>query len=659
MARRCSACSARPCARSRYLANLHSTTSAPRGCRSSTTCRGTQRCSASAVRSASGHTWSSMVYGRLWPQANDRERQVSLGPRLIRLRRFGCHPALRLSQAPKLCANAALCSRAVATDSPEQEAPVPCSQCDCVWYCSAACRVVHRTAHAFECSAIRALCSTLADFENHGTMSNSRALAALVEHLLARQFSLVARPEALIARTALSSELREAIFGLSDLAPDGADAATKRPTSPQHSLFGQPEVVRLTPLEMTLQAASMRALTAAPNAEVLGRAQMLVVPEDFERWAVDFEPAMLEAPGAASKLGARGDRASGGDVAQVQTLISGLFGPWQERAHTSASIVRLVLQWASAGAWAPSLREVISAGFLRCLITGLLETKVFMARNLKRHGVVSVLVHRMALHIAASQVWAVVEPLLLDGRGSKKDGARQNTPERARYSAYCAFLRPRRLPFMRLAPLLPVVCLSWGKATTAALLSLPEAVTPPRSPPSHGMGPEVTVQGNDDLPPSPTASPYKAAMWQRQRQLQHQPQAQRHHQQQVQQGPVVAQSLTMRAPNGDKVQFYPKTEERGMCAWGSKGGRSLVTFLDLAYEHLESIQLVDCARFDALTGRLVFLCYDAVVSGKMTTCMNTDDGTCATPDVLLLDAARGMQAIADVLPSTSLRRCAL
>mmetsp|Transcript_73304 Transcript_73304/g.202279 ORF Transcript_73304/g.202279 Transcript_73304/m.202279 type:complete len:145 (+) Transcript_73304:3-437(+) len=77
----------------------------------------------------------------------------------------------------------------------------------------------------------------------------------------------------------------------------------------------------------------------------------------------------------------------------------------------------------------------------------------------------------MALHIAASQEWRALAPSLVPPSELMEYGLQGI--ECAQYGAYYAFLRPLRLPFAQMRPMLPVVCVAWGEHAKGALLSLP------------------------------------------------------------------------------------------------------------------------------------------------------------------------------------------
>merc|ERR1712151_1088111 len=135
--------------------------------------------------------------------------------------------------------------------------------------------------------------------------------------------------------------------------------------------------------------------------------------------------------------------------------------------------MRLMSRWIGATHRAPALREVIDEGLIFSLITGLCQTSAFVNRQLTKYAVVSVLAHRMSLHIAASQEWQSLAPSLAPPKHFQEEGMKGI--ECAQYSAYYSFLRPLRLPFAELRPLLPIVCIVWGMAARTAVLSQPYA----------------------------------------------------------------------------------------------------------------------------------------------------------------------------------------
>jgi len=473
----------------------------------------------------------------------------ALGPRLLRIRRFSCY-VLPANSAPAMsdyCFNAALCPGTV--PGPLDREAVRCGDCGCAWYCSAACRAAHRSAHAFECQSLRGLRAVASGFEassaagEHDKRSdlpdrNKRLLATLLEQLLAKQFSMVAKPEALVSHSAITEDLWRLIGGV----PEAAPAACRPP--------------RETRRRQRIQ----------PAEKLLDTARPLVITSDRAHWTVELEGAVLEQP-PRPRLSKRGMA-----IPEVQEP-RGFFDVRYSHAHTAASAIRLMSRWVGAAHRSPALREVIDGGLTFCIMMGLTQTRLFTERS-KKHAVVAVLAHRMALHIAISQQWRVLAPSLVPPKTLYEQGLQGI--DRAQYSAYYAFLKPTRLPFRVLQPL-PVICVAWGEQAKKAILAFPK-----KEPSS-----EDAVAGNGTAKAAP----------------------------------------------------------------GSAAALGLCSFLDFATEHLANIQLVDSVQLDVLTGKAVFLIYTEVVENSHL------EGEEAW--IVLLDASRGMQAIAMPMPAKELRRCAL
>jgi len=87
-------------------------------------------------------------------------------------------------------------------------------------------------------------------------------------------------------------------------------------------------------------------------------------------------------------------------------------------------------------------------------------------------------------------------------------------------------------------------------------------------------------------------------------------------------------------------------QRQGKGAW--RRGR-LGSFADVAREHFSEIQLVDSVQLDVHTGRTWFLLSD----------FNAAKGMSAETWIILLDAARGLQAVSCPVGASELRRCAL
>jgi len=361
---------------------------------------------------------------------------------------------------------------------------------------------------------------------------------------------------------------------------------------------------------------------------------MVVMPEDFKQWSVQLELSNYEVDNGkhdrdASKCergsistNTRGSTANvrgsttgfaandlaGQDSGKGRSVPSSLFEVKRTHAHTAASVVRLLLRWVGATQRSPALKEAIDHGFIFCLITGLCETRHFSKRRLSKHGVVSVLAHRMALHVAASQKWRALAPSLKPPQQFQEEGLQGI--ECAEYTAYYAFLRPLRLAFTQLKPMLPVVCLVWGEAAKQALLEFPRKS-------------DHTDTGRTDGPKGLARSDPASPKGQLQMAME------------------------------DLIDKAPSSDEKGSgSGWKPQG---LTSFLDVASEHLAQIQLVDNVSLDVLTGKVVLLMYTASVdSARAPDAVQSEQAL-----VLLLDASRGMQVIASPIPARELRRCAL
>lgn len=584
------------------------------------------------------------VFSRFWPVPGDREKAEALGPRLLRIRKLGGHPSLGLTPSGR-CANAAFCVRpAIMADDTALGGPglFKCTQCECAWYCSSACQSLHTTAHSFECQALRSLRMAANNFENRGLERTKRALAGLLEQVLAKQFSMVAKPEALIGCTALSEDLLSAIYGSAEAAapqPHARDDAesdsgdeqsmvsSKRTT---YSKAGAQVANRADDKDLNKMSKALR------HGKLMEWTQMVVMPEDLKKWSVELELGAIDSNvgghdrrsryGASvsaarrSSTGLRGSdcnisvaglQESAPSAGQVRTVPRGLFDVKQTHAHTAAGVVRLLLRWVGSSHRSPALREVIDNGFIFCLITGLCETHHFSKRRLSKFGVVSILAHRMALHVAASQQWRALAPSLAPPRQFQEDGLQGI--ECAQYTAYYCFLRPQRLPFAQLRPMLPIVCLVWGDAARNALLELPHKR-------ETNNDPSLLKQPGSQ-PTSPSSQTHAHASLLDVEGLMDKP------------------SASLQNTGG-----YPK-----------KGAESLTSFLEVASDHLAQIQLIDSVNLDVLTGKVSFLAYTATVD----TARAADADRYDQAVVLLLDASRGMQVIASPVPARELRRCAL
>lgn len=253
-------------------------------------------------------------------------------------------------------------------------------------------------------------------------------------------------------------------------------------------------------------------------------------------------------------------------------------------AHSSATAARLILRLDDLGSRVPAIKEAMGDGFFFSLMTGLNQTKNIAGRELRKSALVAVMLHRMILHIGTSQEWNVLAPLFEPPRNLLEQGI--NRLEGAKYGAYYAFLKPLRLPFVDLRPIMPIACVAWGTRARDALLSLP-----------YLLEPESNAKQLSD------SDAYRRTQ---------------------------LQSQTVRASN-------------------QRSSNRIATFIDVALEHITAIQIVDTVKLDVLTGMVRLLLYSNILSSS------------TNPDVwiILLDAARGMQAIASPLCVSELRRSSL
>jgi hypothetical protein len=280
-------------------------------------------------------------------------------------------------------------------------------------------------------------------------------------------------------------------------------------------------------------------------------------------------------------------------------------------AHTAAGVVRLLLRWIGASQRSLALRDVIADGFIFCLLSGLCETKHFSKRRLTKHGVVSILAHRMALHVAASQQWRALSASLAPPSRFQEDGLQGI--ECAQYTAYYACLRPLRLPFCKLRPFIPMICVTRSALAKQALLALPHKHQEQRMS-------TVTMGKSLSKTSGHLASP-------------------RGHDTALQ----------------DHLDGLMQSSEVGTARMATRDPRNMTTFLDIASEHLANIQIVDSVNMDVLTGKATFLMYVGEVEAAKAPDLDVNDEPC----VVLVDAARGMQAVASPVPVRELRRCAL
>jgi len=239
---------------------------------------------------------------------------------------------------------------------------------------------------------------------------------------------------------------------------------------------------------------------------------------------------------------------------------------------------------------------------------------------------VSTLSHRMALHIMASQHWGLLSPALALPLELQQEGLQGL--ERAEYRGYCVFVEPRRLAFEQLQPLLPIVCITWGERAKHAILSLP--YPPEMLTNLHGGSGQIgdSVQESSDNLHSSSSQWGLGSM-------------------STELGPsgtIDGEDATsaLNQPGGDQ-------DPDGLRAWGpNRATDKLVSFIDAAADHLRDLQVIDTVHFDPLTRKLTFLMYRSTAQGR--------DGDA---HILLLDASRGMQAIAAPVPASELRPCTL
>lgn len=550
------------------------------------------------------------VFGKYWQQPGHQEKAAALGPRLLRIRRLGGHPALALAVGPKRCANAAFCARPIlppelpGATGGNDPVPCHCTECSCAWYCSASCQATHHAAHEFECQSLKALRGAVSEFESNTLETNKKILTTLLENILAKQFSMVPHAAALFGGTVLDEDLRRSITGAPAVPLPGFSGAADledpelqalrsegfEDEGPAHRRWGARGKPTPQPAFFSTSMNVSEANRGRAPPHLLDSAQMVILPEEHARWDVELEAALLEVPQRTRRLQGRGDGA-----ARSGAKVTAMFDVRLSHAHTAAGVIRLLSRWVAASQRAPALRAVIDEGFIFCLITGLCHTRQFCNRQLTEHAILSVLAHRMSLHVAASQEWRSLAPSLVPPKHFQDQG--MHGIECAQYSAYYAFLQPVRLPFARLRLLSPIVCIAWGEPARRALLALPR-----RS---------------------------QAALGARGGALEH---------------------------KGSRDGDLPSSASRASpCTSSSQvpAGGELVSFLEVATEHVADLQLVDAVHLDVATGRAAFPLYTSVVEGRR------GEGGLEEPWVLLLDAARGMQAVACPLPVRELRRCAL
>jgi hypothetical protein len=525
------------------------------------------------------------VSGNFWPEPDDTEKAVALGPRILRIRRL----TDTLSRAEANQAGSDAKQRAV---------------------------------HLFESKSIRALRQVSESFASRGNSRNKRSVMALLEHLLVRQFSMVTRLETLVGRTALSDELRKTIYGLgptSDLpiavfSDSESDSEDDSPAPKLTSRVRQDQMTQ--PLAWTQMIVLAEGIDSQRDAVSETRAeveQRQVRPKDSDGDQRSQRKSSLTL-GTSTGLGEG-----------TELKPKGLFSTRNVLAHTTTGVVRLLIRWIGAS-WSPTLREVLH-GMLFFLLTGLCETRHFSSRKVHKKGMVSTLSHRMALHITASQHWGLLSPSLALPVELQQEGLRGL--ERAEYCGYCVFVEPRRLSFEQLRPLLPIVCITWGERAKHAILSLPhppEMLTNLRGESEH----KGSEQISDNLHSSSSQWGLGSVSTE------------------VGTGNAGFNSVddTTSALNQPAGVIQ---DPDGLHAWvPNRGTDKLVSFIDAAADHLRDLQVIDNVHFDPLSRKLTFLMYRSTAQGR--------DGDA---HILLLDASRGMQAIAAPIPASELRPCTL
>lgn len=606
------------------------------------------------------------VLGRCIPQPGHREKALCLGPRLIRVRRLS-----GMLVGARRCANLAFCSRQAATTSTttENAGARLCELCGCAWYCSAACQATHQGAHEFECQALRSIRAAASHFEARGVERNKRTMTVLLENLLSKQFSMVNQAEALVGCTGLSEDLRLTISGaaeaflpkaandesaeLSDASDDEGGRAPKN--------GGEKNVMIMSSNcsgRVTRKLQWMASAKEATIVQVLPWTQMVVIPDDTMRWTVQLDNAPVEAM----------KKTDHGNIAAGAVAHRRLFDVRLNQAHTAAGIVRLMSRWVGAAHRSTVIREVVDDGLIFCVITGLCQTRQFSNRPLTRPAIVSVLSHRMALHIAASQEWRSLAPSLVPPRQFMQLGLQGI--ECAQYGAYFAFLRPLRLPFAEMRPILPIVCLAWGEKARSALLSLP---CPREDQPSRPAKKEERPRRTSLTAEATRASRRKSS-------ISHQfvgsrRGSQAHHRSYTAavadmdslldeahasaEGCLKSQAAAAASDAAAAaVKESPKNAATVAASAPVSLGGLLANFTQVASEHLSNIQLVDTVHLDTLTGKAVFLSYTSVVEGR-TADMSPDQASDKEAWMFLLDASRGMQTVALPVPVRDLHRCSL
>jgi len=360
-------------------------------------------------------------------------------------------------------------------------------------------------AHEFECKALRSLRAAANSFEERGHEMNRPILAEVLEQILSKQLSMVPGPEMLVDKTSLGDALQQAISG--NRAVKLAKTVTASPdrTSPIVTSPVQEEQ-RLKPASPTPSGVEPRPGLQRQNTEAAGKSRfhrkrttltganvgkpeilpatflpatspalgrslmpmlsagtMLLVQDDHSMWKVSLK----------SKTDAV--TSSVQDPKSVQANLR-MFDVCLSHAHNAAGAARLVSRWAGATNYLPAVKEVMEKGLFYSMLSGICHTRLFSREPLRPEAVVAVVCHKMALHIAASQDWRNVAPILQPSADLQEHGL--TGLECAEYSAYYAFLKPLRLPFVQLQPIMPIICIARGSRVREALLAMPFLLEP-------------------------------------------------------------------------------------------------------------------------------------------------------------------------------------
>eukprot|EP00930_Biecheleria_cincta_P014790 TRINITY_DN12577_c1_g1_i1.p1 TRINITY_DN12577_c1_g1~~TRINITY_DN12577_c1_g1_i1.p1 ORF type:complete len:2024 (+),score=331.07 TRINITY_DN12577_c1_g1_i1:173-6244(+) len=424
---------------------------------------------------------------RSWDLPGYSKQAEGLGPRLVRLRKLGGgHPSLNLFQSlsDRRCGNAAFCTKLVAPETPGTPAMGSlgqwrCQNCECAWYCSAICQATHRVAHEFECKGLQALRTAVAGFEEHGHENTRLLLAEILEDMLSKPLSMVSSADALVDKTVLTTSLENAISGKTvELKPatangelcTGSDSIISsnrsRSVDKPSPRSDRPSFLRGGPSTRDIETVTLKITPASGKSlgPVLNTALMLLIPEGRSLWKVGIGAEMPSGKDARDPSPA------------LQPPALGLFDVRVSHAHNAAGAARLLSRWASATHYMPALKAALEDGLLFAMLTGASQTQNFCDRDHQLRAAVTVLCHRMALHIAASKDWKILGPLVRIPEQFQETGV--PPLDFAQYSAFYAFLKPRRLPFVQLQPFMPVVCIIWGRRLQEALLALPYLLEP-------------------------------------------------------------------------------------------------------------------------------------------------------------------------------------